>query len=113
MITPEHVKTAWKFYMGSKPLIYGEYALCNVAMKAHLLALEDEKHAERRKTKFNIGDLVQKIKGSYWSGHIVGTYSTEQTPEGYAVESDKHPGSVQIYPAAALELITPPTQEQK
>ena len=53
--------------------------------------------------KFKIGDLVRKIKGSDWSGKIVGTYSTELTPEGYCVESDSHAGSVQIYPAAALE----------
>jgi hypothetical protein len=25
------------------------------------------------------------------------------TPEGYCVESDREPGSVQLYPAAALE----------
>lgn len=55
--------------------------------------------------KFKIGDKVQKIKGSQWHGTIVGTYSTELTPEGYAVESFTEKGSVQIYPAAALELI--------
>ena len=55
--------------------------------------------------KFNRGDLVRKKSGSEWSGPIVGEYSTSLTPEGYAVESDCHPGSVQIYPAAALELI--------
>lgn len=54
--------------------------------------------------KFNIGDRVRKIKGSSWQGKIVGTYSTELTPEGYAVESERERGSVQIYPAAALEL---------
>ena len=27
------------------------------------------------------------------------------TPEGYAVESESHPGSVQIYPVAALERV--------
>ena len=30
--------------------------------------------------------------------------STKLTPEGYAVESESHKGSVQIYPATALEL---------
>lgn len=54
--------------------------------------------------KFKIGDHVRKIKGSQWSGWVVGTYSTELTPEGYAVESSTERGSVQIYPAAALEL---------
>lgn len=54
--------------------------------------------------KFEIGQRVRKTKGSQWKGVIVGTYSTELTPEGYAVESDTEHGSVQIYPAAALEL---------
>lgn len=53
--------------------------------------------------KFNLGDRVRKIKGSAWSGFIVGFYSTDLTPEGYAVESEVHTGSVQIYPASALE----------
>ena len=53
--------------------------------------------------KFNRGDMVRKTKGSSWHGKIVGTYSTQLTPEGYAVESHFEPGSVQIYPAAALE----------
>lgn len=54
--------------------------------------------------KFQIGDKVYKPTGSEWSGTVVGTYSTILTPEGYAVESDAHLGSVQIYPARALEL---------
>ena len=53
--------------------------------------------------KFQIGEQVRKTKGSQWHGHVVGTYSTEYTPEGYAVESIHEKGSVQIYPAAALE----------
>lgn len=36
---------------------------------------------------------------------MVGEYSTELTPEGYAVESEREPGSVQIYPASALERV--------
>ena len=55
------------------------------------------------KMKFKHGDRVKKSTGSEWVGKIVGTYSTEQTPEGYAVESEAHRGSVQIYPAKALE----------
>ena len=51
---------------------------------------------------FSIGDRVTKIKGSAWTGRVVGTYITTMTPEGYAVESENEPGSVQIYPAAAL-----------
>lgn len=55
--------------------------------------------------KFKLGDLVQKRTGSSWHGRIVGMYSTKLTPEGYAVESTYEVGSVQIYPASALELI--------
>jgi len=55
--------------------------------------------------KFAIGDLVKKSTGSEWVGRVVGWYSTEQTPEGYAVESSAHRNSVQIYPAKALELV--------
>jgi dihydrofolate reductase (trimethoprim resistance protein) len=57
--------------------------------------------------KFKLGDLVKKIRGSCWSGKVVGTYSTELTPEGYCVESSTEKGSVQIYPASALELAPP------
>lgn len=53
--------------------------------------------------KFRLGDPVRKTKGSQWSGRVVGFYSTEQTPDGYAVESFTEKGSVQIYPGSALE----------
>lgn len=62
--------------------------------------------------KFKVGDLVTKIKGSQWKGRVVGTYSTTLTPEGYAVESSTECGSVQIYPAAALELVEGAQTEQ-
>lgn len=52
---------------------------------------------------FRMGDKVRKVRGSQWHGRVVGWYSTELTPEGYAVESDRERGSVQIYPASALE----------
>jgi dihydrofolate reductase (trimethoprim resistance protein) len=54
-------------------------------------------------TTFALGDAVEKIRGSSWRGHVVGWYSTKLTPEGYAVESVHERGSVQIYPAAALQ----------
>lgn len=54
--------------------------------------------------RFMLGAKVRKIKGSQWHGVVVGFYTTELTPEGYAVESSTEKGSVQIYPAAALEL---------
>lgn len=55
---------------------------------------------------FGMGDSVRKVRGSQWHGRVVGWYSTELTPEGYAVESDTERGSVQIYPASALERAT-------
>lgn len=55
-------------------------------------------------SKFKRGDKVRKIKGAQWSGIVVGEYSTTLTLEGYAVESSTEKGSVQIYPASALEI---------
>lgn len=55
--------------------------------------------------KFAMHQRVRKTSGSEWQGRICGTYSTELTPEGYAVESEAHAGSVQIYPAKALEAV--------
>lgn len=55
---------------------------------------------------FVMGDTVRKKSGSEWEGVIVGFYSTNLTPEGYAVESSSHAGSVQIYPTKALEAVT-------
>lgn len=57
-------------------------------------------------SKFKRGDRVRKVKGSDWQGLVCGEYSTALTPEGYNVESEFHPGSVQLYPASALELVT-------
>ena len=62
--------------------------------------------APQEKKTFKLGDQVQKKSGSQWVGTVVGTYSTALTPEGYAVESRAHGGSVQIYPVAALEQAT-------
>ena len=56
-------------------------------------------------TTFCLGDRVRKRSGAAWQGCVVGWYSTTLTPEGYAVESEAHPGSVQIYPVAALERV--------
>lgn len=54
---------------------------------------------------FDLGDRVRKKSGAAWQGHVVGWYCTKLTPEGYAVESESHLGSVQIYPVAALERV--------
>ena len=53
--------------------------------------------------RFRLGDKVQKIRGSSWRGTVCGWYSTDHTPEGYNVNSDFEPGSVQCWPLAALE----------
>lgn len=71
---------------------------------ARPMTLRECMEAEEPARKFQLGDTVRKTKGSNWHGKIVGTYSTTLTPEGYAVESSTEVGSVQIYPAQALEL---------
>lgn len=55
---------------------------------------------------------VRKIKGSSWQGPIVGFYSTVLTPVGYCVESEREPGSVQIYPESALEPVPTPAGDR-
>lgn len=52
-----------------------------------------------------IGTRVRKISGSSWHGRVVGYYSTDLTTVGYCVESEREPGSVQLYPAKALEFV--------
>jgi len=53
--------------------------------------------------RFDLGETVTKKSGSSWTGKVVGFYTTDLTPEGYAVESATEKGSVQIYPVKALE----------
>lgn len=55
---------------------------------------------------FKFGDRVSKVKGSQWVGFVCGFYSTDLTPRGYNVESEHHKGSVQLYPEAALTLLS-------
>lgn len=55
--------------------------------------------------KYRLGDRVTKIKGSSWTGRIVGFYTTTLTPIGYAVESETENGSVQIYPESAIRAL--------
>jgi hypothetical protein len=66
---------------------------------------ETERPQEYPIGKFKRGDRVRK-KGDkgQWHGHIVGEYSATCTTIGYAVESERETGSVQIYPESALEL---------
>lgn len=54
--------------------------------------------------KWDYGTRVRKISGGSWHGRVVGFYSTTLTPEGYSVESEREPGSVQLYPLKALEI---------
>lgn len=62
---------------------------------------------------FSLGDYVAKTSGSEWVGTVAGFYSTELTPEGYAIESSAHKGSVQIYPAKALKLVLRPEEDRR
>lgn len=61
--------------------------------------IKEEAKSERQ---FKLGDRVAKKSGSSWHGRIVGFYSTDLTPIGYCVESERETGSVQLYPEAAL-----------
>lgn len=54
---------------------------------------------------WRIGTRLRKVRGASWQGKVVGYYSTSLTEVGYAIESEREPGSVQIYPSAALEPV--------
>lgn len=56
-----------------------------------------------KNARYRLGQTLRKKSGSSWHGTVVGFYSTELTPIGYAIESWTEKGSVQIYPEAALE----------
>lgn len=53
---------------------------------------------------FDFGERVRKISSSEWNGRVCGYYVTDQTSCGACVESEREVGSVQIYPARALEI---------
>lgn len=75
-------------------------------LHAAILAVSEAQKREREARTgwaFAEGNLVRKKSGSWWEGRVVGTYSTKQTPRGYAVQLDKPFGPVQIYPESALE----------
>ncbi|WP_457299141.1 hypothetical protein [Phyllobacterium sp. P5_D12] len=78
-------------------------ALNDAANALSTLKPEGEQISGER--RFKLGDCVRKIKGSSWQGVVVGFYSTKLTPVGYNVESEREPGSVQLYPEAALEPV--------
>lgn len=79
--------------------------LMSVAQHERIVAALTRPAQAAPQGKFRMGDLVRKTSGSEWKGRVVGWYSTEQTKEGYAVESSAHRNSVQIYPAKALEAV--------
>jgi len=111
-----------------QPMAYAVFAAngnvaCFSTQRDHpsLVALEADGHSvvslapiaqTAPQGKFRMGDRVRKTSGSEWQGHVCGTYSTPLTPEGYAVESEAHAGSVQIYPAKALELVPMDAKEE-
>lgn len=55
--------------------------------------------------RFPPGTRMRKKSGASWQGKVVGYYSTDLTEVGLAIESEREPGSVQIYPSIALEQI--------
>ncbi|WP_019567310.1 hypothetical protein [Agrobacterium sp. 10MFCol1.1] len=76
---------------------------CLREFEAFISAAEKREKEAKTGWAFDEGDLVRKKSGSWWEGRVVGTYTTEQTPRGYAVQLDKPFGPVQIYPESALE----------
>jgi hypothetical protein len=62
--------------------------------------------------RWRLGDHVRKRSGSSWQGRVVGFYATKLTPVGYCIESEREPGSVQIYPEAALEPVPTPAGDR-
>lgn len=60
--------------------------------------------------KFRGGDRVYKTRGAQWQGRVCGFYKTELTEYGYAIESETHKGSVQIYPESALARVHEPAK---
>lgn len=82
---------------------------CVCDLRLRLLCIDEAiaalSPASDARERWPLGTRVRKTKGSSWHGRIVGYYSTDLTPVGYAVESEREPGSVQIYPALALERL--------
>ncbi len=79
-----------------------------LTIKDMAAAAEDHYYGKRKKLlvrQYSEGQRLTKKNGSQWIGKVVGTYSTKLTPEGYCIESEAHAGSVQIYPASALQPV--------
>lgn len=82
--------------------VAARFALPKAMIKAMARELLASRVHPAGEPTFKRGDRVEKISGSSWRGHVCGEYSTSLTPEGYAVESENEPGSVQIFPVKAL-----------
>lgn len=80
-------------------------AACLREFEAFLSEADQREKEAKTSWAFAEGDLVRKKSGSWWEGFVVGTYSTMQTPRGYAVQLAHEFGPVQIYPESALELV--------
>lgn len=96
----DHVASGVKTNATSFHTIFSELA-------SRIRALIPSEPISRDSWAFAHGDYVCKKSGSWWAGRVVGTYATEQTPRGYAVQLDKPFGPVQIYPESALERFIP------
>jgi hypothetical protein len=87
---------------------YGE----TLARNADIVRAALQQTISAGQRKFNLGDRVRKIRGASWQGRVVGFYSASLTPIGYAVESERESGNVQVYPEQALESV-PDVKEEK
>lgn len=90
--------------LGQRTQWIAEALMAERERSRQLLSEADKREKEARAGwAFAEGDMLRKKSGSWWEGRVVGTYITEQTPRGYAVQLDKPFGPVQIYPESALE----------
>lgn len=103
-------KQTFQIYLETSKKAFGpkvSYEATRAGLKAAMCIFPKQISGEAVERRFKLGDRVRKIKGSSWQGHVVGFYCTELTPIGYNVESEREPGSVQLYPEAALEGVSP------
>lgn len=106
---PEYRKIAMA--MAKDCIVVGALArfIEQIVEETYAMATEAERERAASQTShagaFALGDRVRKVKGASWQGVVVGFYCTSMTPIGYAVESEREAGSVQIYPESALERV--------
>jgi len=87
------------------PEIRANSVIAALRARGYTIIHRDENQGPTLERKFALGERVTKIKGSSWTGRVVGIYSTDLTPVGYCIESENEPGSVQIYPEAAIRAL--------